>query len=128
MIRRPPRSTRTDTLLPYTTLFRSAGPPPVDPVRAVDVPGRDDDRRNAARHRHAPWRRRADGRIDLPRLADRRRPDQGLRPAAVPALSRGEFHRTGRGPSLLPDRPTHIWPPDDRTHLCHRPVLRGRAE
>src|SRR3546814_14018999 len=33
MIRRPPRSTRTDTLFPYTTLFRSApilrdlGPP-----------------------------------------------------------------------------------------------------
>src|SRR3546814_15018729 len=27
MIRRPPRSTRTDTLFPYTTLFRS------DPVR-----------------------------------------------------------------------------------------------
>src|SRR3546814_7269206 len=25
MIRRPPRSTRTDTLLPYTTLFRSGG-------------------------------------------------------------------------------------------------------
>src|SRR3546814_20310158 len=24
MIRRPPRSTRTDTLFPYTTLFRSA--------------------------------------------------------------------------------------------------------
>src|SRR3546814_17657072 len=33
MIRRPPRSTRTDTLFPYTTLFRSHhhashGPPP----------------------------------------------------------------------------------------------------
>src|SRR3546814_2294926 len=28
MIRRPPRSTRTDTLFPYTTLFRSY--PPVD--------------------------------------------------------------------------------------------------
>src|SRR3546814_12353276 len=34
MIRRPPRSTRTDTLFPYTTLFRSLGglarhhPPP----------------------------------------------------------------------------------------------------
>src|SRR3546814_3545484 len=25
MIRRPPRSTRTDTLFPYTTLFRSNG-------------------------------------------------------------------------------------------------------
>src|SRR3546814_12013201 len=29
MIRRPPRSTRTDTLLPYTTLFRS------DPIGAL---------------------------------------------------------------------------------------------
>src|SRR3546814_3115523 len=27
MIRRPPRSTRTDTLFPYTTLFRSPGAP-----------------------------------------------------------------------------------------------------
>src|SRR3546814_10221058 len=27
MIRRPPRSTRTDTLFPYTTLFRSCGFP-----------------------------------------------------------------------------------------------------
>src|SRR3546814_13403075 len=26
MIRRPPRSTRTDTLFPYTTLFRSEDP------------------------------------------------------------------------------------------------------
>src|SRR3546814_16154387 len=33
MIRRPPRSTRTDTLFPYTTLFRSHG-------------------RNAERHNH----------------------------------------------------------------------------
>src|SRR3546814_21100360 len=29
MIRRPPRSTRTDTLFPYTTLFRSLGALPV---------------------------------------------------------------------------------------------------
>src|SRR3546814_5730187 len=29
MIRRPPRSTRTDTLFPYTTLFRSIGDHPV---------------------------------------------------------------------------------------------------
>src|SRR3546814_12038448 len=27
MIRRPPRSTRTDTLFPYTTLFRSTASP-----------------------------------------------------------------------------------------------------
>src|SRR3546814_15022107 len=34
MIRRPPRSTRTDTLFPYTTLFRSAGTPVRDDERA----------------------------------------------------------------------------------------------
>src|SRR3546814_3837811 len=31
MIRRPPRSTRTDTLCPYTTLFRSPGVQPLRP-------------------------------------------------------------------------------------------------
>src|SRR3546814_4624569 len=31
MIRRPPRSTRTDTLFPYTTLFRSWRPMPARP-------------------------------------------------------------------------------------------------
>src|SRR3546814_4083857 len=31
MIRRPPRSTRTDTLFPYTTLFRSRDHPPECP-------------------------------------------------------------------------------------------------
>src|SRR3546814_5762808 len=34
MIRRPPRSTRTDTLFPYTTLFRS---PPHRDILLVDV-------------------------------------------------------------------------------------------
>src|SRR3546814_5905962 len=33
MIRRPPRSTRTDTLFPYTTLFRSRGP--ANAVRSI---------------------------------------------------------------------------------------------
>src|SRR3546814_3404679 len=33
MIRRPPRSTRTDTLFPYTTLFRSPAPSLRAPAR-----------------------------------------------------------------------------------------------
>src|SRR3546814_7169823 len=39
MIRRPPRSTRTDTLFPYTTLFRSrcAGYAIASTVRHVDI-------------------------------------------------------------------------------------------
>src|SRR3546814_7765851 len=38
MIRRPPRSTRTDTLFPYTTLFRSVAflVQPVPPIVGVD--------------------------------------------------------------------------------------------
>src|SRR3546814_6535615 len=35
MIRRPPRSTRTDTLFPYTTLFRSVEPAENHQVRAL---------------------------------------------------------------------------------------------
>src|SRR3546814_14734235 len=48
MIRRPPRSTRTDTLFPYTTLFRSS---------VLIVRGQDDALRafhNVCRHRGMP--------------------------------------------------------------------------
>src|SRR3546814_5864790 len=63
MIRQPPRSTRTDTLFPYTTLFRSdAG----DPGRA--------DRGASARHRRA-------GSSGLPQLLYRSRDHRGLRPS-----------------------------------------------
>src|SRR3546814_2906617 len=38
MIRRPPRSTRTDTLFPYTTLFRSLlTAPAIDPLLAAGL-------------------------------------------------------------------------------------------
>src|SRR3546814_18986130 len=43
MIRRPPRSTRTDTLFPYTTLFRSDGYP-----GAGQRPGHRNDLQSAA--------------------------------------------------------------------------------
>src|SRR3546814_10375126 len=36
MVRRPPRSTRTDTLFPYTTLFRSP-PPPAAPTAPAEL-------------------------------------------------------------------------------------------
>src|SRR3546814_7853669 len=62
MIRRPPRSTRTDTLFPYTTLFRSparrrrapAGSSVLRPARAL--PGWR--RRRTIADRHSPARRR----------------------------------------------------------------------
>src|SRR3546814_5124718 len=52
MLRRPPRSTRTDTLLPYTTLFRSvsAGREP----DSRDSVGKKDERKHRA-HEPARW-------------------------------------------------------------------------
>src|SRR3546814_12540140 len=38
MIRRPPRSTRTDTLFPYTTLFRSEASFRLPAQRPADLP------------------------------------------------------------------------------------------
>src|SRR3546814_2698289 len=55
MIRRPPRSTRTDTLFPYTTLFRSAvaRPAPLSDQRPDPDPG-------AGRSLHPPAGRRSE--------------------------------------------------------------------
>src|SRR3546814_11611663 len=50
MIRRPPRSTRTDTLFPYTTLFRSICRPPLDHPAMRPV-GRRDCVRAYCKHR-----------------------------------------------------------------------------
>src|SRR3546814_10522784 len=65
MIRRPPRSTRPDTLFPYTTRFRSA-PRPV--TRRVAC-GRREWRRVAARCGGG-------GRVGLPPGADRHQSDE----------------------------------------------------
>src|SRR3546814_15194294 len=43
MIRRPPRSTRTDTLFPYTTLFRSPAPVQDAPSPTAEAPSREPD-------------------------------------------------------------------------------------
>src|SRR3546814_1705290 len=52
MIRRPPRSTRTDTLFPYTTLFRSEGVTPDQIAALTDWQASDlfDNRECAALH------------------------------------------------------------------------------
>src|SRR3546814_6047238 len=67
MIRRPPRSTRTDTLFPYTTLFRSArlGEDAEVEVQlrqlAVEVQGRVEQRVVGARLRHGGYGWRGHG-------------------------------------------------------------------
>src|SRR3546814_19740853 len=75
MIRRPPRSTRTDTLFPYTTLFRS--------VRRI-WPRR--------RHLLPPGARTYGGRRD----ADRDRHQRGFRRLSSGGYSRQPLHRCPR--------------------------------
>src|SRR3546814_20085930 len=123
MILRPPISTRTDTLFPYTTLFRSAADPrrgavaaaaPADSVgqriRAVAAPGADP-RRPARRHRRlrrvahgrgldGPFRRR-DGAVGRRGPCDRivlHRLAMGLHPpprAAAAGPRRGSEEQQG---------------------------------
>src|SRR3546814_11121530 len=74
MIRRPPRSTRTDTLFPYTTLFRS----PIERPRVGVQPdaARDDDEREQEQTEHA-------GRADLLRQRRRRSRRAPMAPSAL---------------------------------------------
>src|SRR3546814_2472205 len=92
MIRRPPRSTRTDTLFPYTTLFRSARgaephPPGVDESPRPPAASPAADRRGPVGGRHhllsgEPRRLSGQGRQGL-RPQDRSRARHGGRhPAA----------------------------------------------
>src|SRR3546814_4520963 len=67
MLRRPPRSTRTDTLFPYTTLFRSSSPATTSacgtrPGAAVRPPRR-------RRRRTPPPSRWPDSGLDPPVIA-----------------------------------------------------------
>src|SRR3546814_8181029 len=53
MIRRPPRSTRTDTLFPYTTLFRSLSEPLVVLFRNTEAQELVTDRHDGSSKRDA---------------------------------------------------------------------------
>src|SRR3546814_951430 len=108
MIRRPPRSTRTDTLLPYTTLFRS-----------ILVAHRRDFAKGAGK----AGRDRA-GQDDMPLLVP-----FGMQQAAVEdqfgratreiAAVRGDQGRTGARPASFGDAGSP--PPDAETNAAVRP-------
>src|SRR3546814_11862142 len=99
MIRRPPRSTRTDTLFPYTTLFRSAHysrlsePQPAGHPRCPQSPGL---RLSLG---HALHRARQDDRDKDPDVASAAMVQQaqvGHRAAARGPLQRSEERRVGK--------------------------------
>src|SRR3546814_15509916 len=95
MIRRQPRSTRTDTLVPYTTLFRSEAE--ADAVACLQA-ARDLRDRKLEGHRH---RRPADRRHRL--MAERHRIGGDLLDLADGRVERGRSGFGGRG-HATPDR------------------------
>src|SRR3546814_18213322 len=113
MYLRPPRTTRTDTLFPYTTLFRSPGgcsPSAASPrrrrrARSPSVHGRPSARPScwpAPAHRSVPRKGR---RKDLPTyFDDRRGVDAGQVSAGI--LRRGaKFHSASAIRSTIGSRP-----------------------
>src|SRR3546814_18024763 len=94
MIRRPPRSTRTDTLFPYTTLFRSHGDGDdhrKDSTRRGDIgAGQEDVRRvgveaeppeeEGRRRIDWPWPQPEPGMAELGLIGERMRGPLGRRP------------------------------------------------
>src|SRR3546814_13325627 len=125
MIRRPPRSTRTDTLFPYTTLFRSAAA--LWPVGAgrVPLPRRTlrklvDPACRAAGDSARPDRRGAGGDAAGPgqqplftgrpahhhgTRRQERDPDRRIRGAGLPPGHGREGRRAGRRPPATPPDP-----------------------
>src|SRR3546814_9000693 len=98
MIRRPPRSTRTDTLFPYTTLFRSG--------RRPWLP-------HPLKRRHPPRRQ------PRPRLLRRRRPR--LRRLQAPPPPRAASHRSSAPSSTRSEE--HTSELQSNAHLVCRLLL-----
>src|SRR3546814_1229687 len=114
MIRRPPRSTRTDTLFPYTTLFRSlprgaalghlahkaAHPPGAQPNRPTI------DRRPSCEGPSPPRpddARRVSGARTTRFLRERLGLHGGIRPEGIPHRAIAQYDREGlRRPQLEP--------------------------
>src|SRR3546814_2214360 len=110
MMRRPPRSTRTDTLFPYTTLFRS--------VRAVAA-----EQQGGARSRQGLERCEPRARIRQPGVVDRVQAaeggdDVGARQAVV---QRRDHHVPERGIQARVEDLHHLRP-------ARAQQARGRSE
>src|SRR3546814_19889353 len=98
MIRRPPRSTRTDTLFPYTTLFRSHR---VDQQARPAAVAAEIEREIE----HRGIEGEAEDRVPGLRGIERDRADVGAPDPVARELPQRMVPGGGRGAARLPDRP-----------------------
>src|SRR3546814_17794144 len=125
MIRRPPRSTRTDTLFPYTTLFRSpprrrGSLPRCDRISPLEVPDIDpQSQRRAYKHVIAFHRPRPPGHLvdrqvaDVPAVHHRHPAGAAGGEHVSSVLAERAGHHPGDGDRLGPavPSPPHTTPP-----------------
>src|SRR3546814_11366371 len=129
MIRRPPRSTRTDTLFPYTTLFRSSATASAraDGKGEVAGPGGAQVRRPARRYGAAPPRRpgakRHEGSLTQDDPASRRddRHPAGARQRQLVRRPAGAVPHTPANGGRHPDSGAEPPPPHDDLPPPHLP-------
>src|SRR3546814_6249962 len=135
MIRRPPRSTRTDTLVPYTTLFRSF----LDIVQEVSTPAPEstaDENGNVRIDTRKLKTQAAVRSGDTVMLAGLIKDEVGRRSSGFPGLSRipvigGLFGQqtsgTGRSEVIILLTPVIIRNPEDARDLTDEYSRRFRA-
>src|SRR3546814_17615450 len=112
MLRQPPRSTRTDTLFPYTTLFRTADHIAHDDTHAL--PGRGDVESQRPGHGFGLQRPKGAG---TPQLPARRGMDHtGMFDAAHPSLFARQYFAEPSARHLLPPGTVR------RARITHRHV------
>src|SRR3546814_3830688 len=114
MIRHPPRSTLTDTLFPYTTLFRSLGPQHLGMERHLSrdrgagLVGSDVETAGTERQRFGEHLQRGASlgvkqtlcRFIISDAAKRQRPERGLRPEITDPFHRSEEHTSEPQPLM----------------------------
>src|SRR3546814_10314085 len=110
MIRRPPRSTRTDTLFPYTTLFRSAEKSAHSSARQVSL-----SRRHWHDHRH--FQRRVVAELGFRTVHRSRGRTPRQRPQTAARSATGADRRTGQIGRA------HVGTPVTKAHLVCRLLI-----
>src|SRR3546814_13464130 len=113
MIRRPPRSTRTDTLFPYTTLFRSIAASAMASPPEAAQPALDGEKEHQAEQRQ---QRGDDRRLAHAEAAHAAIEPQRQRPEVLAADQRDDAAVAER------QRPSH------RQRQPHQPDTAGRPE
>src|SRR3546814_7831116 len=111
MIRRPPRSTLTDTPFPYTRLFRSAprsARAPAAPLRPSVLPGANVPGRNISSGRRSSYARHSRGAVAWPHREQGRWDAERVRAISTSRSEQSDPEHLQRAKFMCLSSPAHI--------------------